>query len=220
MKPMHLISARYLLASSIVGITVLTGCAATPTVATSANARLRMARPVLLNFHHTPFNKAVAALAARADINVCFQTQALMNAGVAVNTPVTLHFTRPVSIRVALDTLLKTVGNSSAPLAWNLHKGVLLITTRSNAIRNVTFVYNVQALIAHRSGTGKAGTSPEARLRQVIENTIDRNSWIDNGGMVGSLRFFHHSMVVTTTPADQNAIRHLLRELKSEKDGF
>ena len=217
MKSVHLIMAMSLLTIGSIGFTALAGCAATPTVATSAHARQRLAQPVLINFHNTPFNKAVATLAKSANVNVCIQTPALANAGIQMQTPVTLHFTRPVSIRVALDALLKTVGNPGQPLGWRLHKGVLLITTR-DMMKNqtITRVYNIKALIVHRTGTGKTKVDPqEVNLAQVIENTVDRNSWIDNGGNVASLRFLHYSMVVTTTPADQDAIAHLLSKLKN-----
>ena len=208
----------FLLTIGSIGFTALAGCAATPTIATSAHARQRLARPVLLNFHNTPFNKAVAALAKDANVNVCIQTPALANAGILMTTPVNLHFTRPVSIRTALDTLLKTVGSPEQPLGWSLHKGVLLITMRSLLEpMKAAWVYNVKSLIIHHMGDGKSRVDPRKsqNLAQLIEATIDRNSWIDNGGTVGSLRIYHYSMVVVTTRADQEAIANLLSKLKN-----
>ena len=218
MKSIHLISAMCFFTIGSIGVTALTGCAATPTVATSAHARQRLGRPVLLNFHRTPFNKAVATLAKDANVNVCIQTAALANAGILMTTPVNLHFTRPVSVRTALDMLLKTVEIPGQPLGWSLHKGVLLITMRDLLKpMNLAWVYNVKSLIIHHAETGKARIDPRKakNLKQLIEATVDRNSWIDNGGTVGTLKIYHYSMVVVTTRADQEAIANLLQKLKN-----
>ena len=198
------------------GLMALNGCTAAPAVATSTGVRQRLAQPVLVNFKKTPFRKAVTTLAKDAGVNICIQVDALRNMGILPSTPVTLHFLQPVPIKVALDDVLKTVAPSGSPLAWGVHKGVILISSRDSIRPNTaTFVYQVGSLLktGHAAGNAEARRAEEKNLGELIENTVDRNSWIDNGGTVGSLRFFHTTMVVTATPRDQEAIAKLLAKL-------
>ncbi len=198
------------------GLMALNGCTAAPAMATSTGVRRRLAQPVLVNFKKTPFRQAIATLAKDAGVNICIQTDALANRGILPSTPVTMHFLQPVSIKVALDDVLKTVESPQSPLAWSLRKGVILISSRNSiGVRPVAYVYPVGSLIkaGHGAGNAKARRAAMKNLVELIENTVDRNSWIDNGGTVGSLRFFHTTMVVTATPRDQVAIAHLLAKL-------
>ena len=198
------------------GLMALNGCTAAPAMATSTGVRQRLAQPVLVNFKKTPFRKAVTTLAKDAGVNICIQTDALANMGILPSTPVTMHFLQPVSIEVALNDVLKTVENPESPLAWSLHKGVILISSRSAIGPNaISYAYHVGSLLkaGHAAGNAEARRAEEKNLGELIENTVDRNSWIDNGGTVGSLRFFHTTMVVTATPRDQEAIAKLLAKL-------
>lgn len=213
---MKFVQSFLIMISLASGLMALNGCAAAPAMATNTGVRRRLAQPVLANFKKTPFRKAVATLAKDAGVNICIQRNALANMGILPSTPVTMHFLQPVPIKVALDDVLKTVESPESPLAWTLRNGVILISSRNpNSVLHVTYVYHVGSLIKAGGGASATKTRRAAmkNLAELIENTIDRTSWIDNGGTVGSLRFFHTTLVVTTTVRDQEAIAKLLAEL-------
>jgi general secretion pathway protein D len=54
-------------------------------------------------------------------------------------------------------------------------------------------------------------------ITQLIENTVARNSWIDNGGTVGSVREINGQLVITQTPNNLEKVSGLLKQLRETR---
>lgn len=54
-------------------------------------------------------------------------------------------------------------------------------------------------------------------LRSLIKDTVDPESWRDNGGALGNVRLLGNRMIVTQTPANQQLVGSLLDQLLSEQ---
>jgi hypothetical protein len=221
MKHQHSVLKTIALILGTVALTAASGCAAAPVATARVRTQHRLAKLVLVHFDKTPFNTAIGILAKDADVNVCLETNALADAGIRPATPVTVDFMRPVPIAVAMDAVLENIESPSAPLGWSLRHGVLLVTQRVLIPNSrVVHVYNIGDLVdsgVHSNNAAITLRQNSDNLVQVIENTVDRNSWIDNGGAVGAIRIFRNTLVVTTTPADQAAVAALLRKLAADQ---
>ena len=75
-------------------------------------------------------------------------------------------------------------------------------------------------------GAARAGVLPsnsqrtEELVREImdlIKDTVDRDSWIDNGGKVGSLRYLSGQLIVTQTPDTQRQVVSLLDRLRETR---
>ncbi len=77
-----------------------------------------------------------------------------------------------------------------------------------------------QGSLFQTSGNNAGGAKPKSRRRMVreitklIENTVARNSWVNNGGTVGSMRELNGQLVVNQTPDTQVKVYNLLQQLR------
>lgn len=66
---------------------------------------------------------------------------------------------------------------------------------------------------------GKVAAKPQSRAEQILAllmETIDAESWRENGGADGALRLIGNSLVVTQTPQNQNQVSELLGQLRKQ----
>jgi type II secretory pathway component GspD/PulD (secretin) len=61
---------------------------------------------------------------------------------------------------------------------------------------------------------GKSSEDQEEELVTLIKETVDPESWRDNGGSVGSARILHSMLIVTQTEENQQALGELLSQLR------
>ncbi|HEV8604362.1 MAG TPA: hypothetical protein VGQ99_03290 [Tepidisphaeraceae bacterium] len=54
-------------------------------------------------------------------------------------------------------------------------------------------------------------------IQNLIKETVDRESWIDNGGKFGSLKFLSGQLIVTQTPENQRQLVSLLDKLRETR---
>ena len=64
---------------------------------------------------------------------------------------------------------------------------------------------------------GKTRAQMVTEITQLIENTVARNSWIDNGGTVGSVREINGQLVITQTPGNLEKVSGLLKQLRETR---
>lgn len=74
------------------------------------------------------------------------------------------------------------------------------------------------------TGTGNAGeeetltrTEMVTQILDLVRNTIDRDSWIDNGGRVGSIAELSGQIVVTQTADNHTRLLDLLKQLREQR---
>ena len=70
---------------------------------------------------------------------------------------------------------------------------------------------------ANGQQVGKTRKEMVKEITQLIENTVARTSWIDNGGTTGSLREINGQLVITQTPNNLEKVSALLRQLRETR---
>ena len=72
-------------------------------------------------------------------------------------------------------------------------------------------------------GNASASVNSAARTEKLIQDitqaitTVDRDSWVENGGQVGSLKFLSGQLIVTQTPENQRRVLSLLDKLRETR---
>ncbi|MGC8624461.1 MAG: hypothetical protein ACP5VQ_04270 [Phycisphaerae bacterium] len=230
-------------------------------------ARLALARNVpKIVVNQQPFSSVVHLLRRQTGANIVVNWNALANAGVQKNTPISLTL-RDVPFEKVLSLVLQQAqGSGGTQLGYSISGGVLTISTNDQLAQvKTTRVFDIQDLLVQApnftspafnlqnqssnsgvqissgssggansssssnlfsgSGTGQGSGQPAGKTRaqmvteitQLIENTVARSSWIDNGGTVGSVREINGQLVITQTPGALEKIAGLLRQLRETR---
>lgn len=230
-------------------------------------ARLALARNVpKIVVNQQPFSSVVHLLRQQTGANIVVNWNALANAGVQKNTPISLTL-RDVPFEKVLSLVLQQAqGSGGTQLGYSISGGVLTISTNDQLAQvKTTRVFDIQDLLVQApnftapafnlqnqssnsgvqvssgssgganssnssnlfsgSGSGQGSGQPVGKTRaqmvteitQLIENTVARNSWIDNGGTVGSIREINGQLVITQTPGALEKISGLLRQLRETR---
>ena len=184
-----------------------------------------------LTFQQTPLRQVIDDLRALSGITIVLDIEALREANVNLDCPVSLKV-KDMSLRSALTLLLKP-----ARLAYILKDDALQITTE-NELRGklVMVAYPVADLIVP-AGSGEGALPPflcrkfqemagkqaprmtaEDTLIRVITTTIAPNGWADTSGS-GTIQYFPLglSLVVNQTVDVQEQIVALLTSLRREQ---
>ncbi len=229
-------------------------------------ARLALARNVSrIVVNQQPFSDVVRLLRQQTGANIVVNWNALSNAGVQKNTPISLTL-RGVPFNKVLSLVLQQAeGSGGAQLGYSISGGVLTISTNGQlAQQKTTRVFDIQDLLVQApnftaptfnlqnqsstsgvqvssgssgggggsgssnlfsGGQGQGGQQQAGKTRaqmvteitQLIENTVARNSWIDNGGTVGSVREINGQLVITQTPGNLEKVSGLLKQLRETR---
>ena len=231
-------------------------------------ARLALARNVSkIVVNQQPFSNVVHLLRQQTGANIVVNWNALNNAGVQRNTPISLTL-RGVPFEKVLSLVLQQAqGTGGTQLGYSISGGVLTISTNDQlAQQKTTRVFDIQDLLVQApnftapafnlqnqsnssgvqissgssgggggagssnlfSGAGGSGAGGQAQagktraemvkeITQLIENTVARNSWIDNGGTVGSVREINGQLVITQTPNNLQKVSGLLKQLRETR---
>ena len=226
-------------------------------------ARLALARNVSrIVVNQQPFSNVVRLLRQQTGANIVVNWNALSNAGVQKNTPISLTL-HGVPFKKVLSLVLQQA-QGTAQLAYSISGGVLTISTNDQlALQKTTRVFDIQDLLVQApnftaptfnlqnqssssgvqvssgsagggggaassnlfSGSGQSGQQQVGKTRaqmvteitQLIENTVARNSWITNGGTVGSVREINGQLVITQTPGNLGKVSGLLKQLRETR---
>lgn len=177
----------------------------------------RLQRRAAVNLRNVPLSKAIHDLLAPAGVNVYVSHTALRGAGVVPTVPVTLRLRYPVAISTALRLLLKRACPTGA-LNYTVYRGIVMVSTNNICKQMVvTRVYSLTAVLGRKQASP---FNPHRRRRvreltKLIQNTIDRNMWVDNGGTVGSMRADGRALVIVANERDQARITRLLVKLQA-----
>ena len=210
---------------------------AVPGVTTDRQAEIqrrieqRLLARIDLNFNETPLKQVIEDLQQIAQVNVVADTDALQEAAVSLDLPLSLKV-EDMSLKSALNILLK-----QARLTYVIKDEALQITTEEHAkgkLRMVT--YQVADLVVpigsgdnelapflcrkfpDAAGKHVPGTTAEDALIRVIVQTIAPNSWSEVGGK-GTIQYFPLglALVVNQTQDVQEQIADLLATLRREQ---
>lgn len=171
---------------------------------------------VLVNFHHTPLKTAIKALANAAGVNVFVDWQSLASGGIRETTRMTLRFNGPVSVRTALSFLLARLSPGGMRASFTVSHGVLFFgTLQAVETRRVIRVYGGLAGPPVPPGSQDYLWQRQQlfRIMLLLQNNVDRNRWIDNGGIGASATIFRGMLVIKADENMQRRIQRLLRHL-------
>lgn len=172
------------------------------TTESDAERRIEKAldKNVTLNFQKTPLTDAVVFFSRELAINVLLDRESLDEAGIAVDTPLTLQL-QSITTRSALELLLKPLG-----LDYVTDREVLTILSTDHESRRLTNrTYPVSDLVGQNANF--------VPLMQMLENSTS-GQWLNRDGEGGTMSEFAPagSLVVRQTPNVHRQVLHLLRQ--------
>ncbi len=224
-----------------------------------------------LSVNDQPFSEVVKLLRNETGTNIVVNWNALTNAGVSRQTPISLTL-RSVPFKKVLSIVLQQAqGSSGTTLGYSIDEGVITISTKDQLAQlSVVRVYDITDLLIQppnfggnapsfnlqsatqnstaqvsasgggglgggggqslfsgnggaANGAGGANGGQKTRgqmvreITRLIENTVDRNSWVANGGTAGNVRELNGQLLISQTPDNQSKIESLLEKLREAR---
>ena len=132
----------------------------------------------------------------------------LAEAGIEADAPVNIRL-QDVPAEMVLGLMLGQLG-----LDYYIKHGVIVVTTAEKAVADLEVrVYPVQDLIEPVGLTRRSPDTEASRLTDVIQSSVEPESWQDNGGR-GTVRYYRGTLVVLQTAKVHQAVERLLSELR------
>ncbi|HEV8607164.1 MAG TPA: M56 family metallopeptidase [Tepidisphaeraceae bacterium] len=177
-----------------------------------------------VRFDKVAFSDAVDFLRDVTSANIFVNWKALEAAGIEKNAPVSARM-RDIKFSKALTTLVNDVGGGAVKLGFEIDDGVIIISTAEELNKNTeVHVYDIRDLLAltndakQTEQTAKEKTEAlVSELTKLIQETIDRDTWRDNGGPIGSIRHLNGQLIVTQTRENQKQLVQLLDKLRETR---
>jgi type II secretory pathway component GspD/PulD (secretin) len=184
------------------------------------NIERRLGASMTVNFASAPLKRVIDDLRDSNGINIVFDLPALQEAGVSLETPVTLKLDQ-VPLKAVLQGILQQV-----KLTFTIRDEVVLITTQEHAhgkLMNITYsVGDLVIPVTVPGACGKKAKPPgttEEQLIKLITSSVAPRTWSEMGGK-GTVDYFPLTMalVVNQTPDVQEQISDLLSALRRQQE--
>ena len=172
--------------------------------------RLSLNQRVNVDVSEKPLEKFVNELRDTYRVNVLIDRKALDDAGIGLDTPVSIQL-RSVPLRLVLKRALKQFD-----LTWLVDEDALLITTEDEASQRVeTVIYPVYDLLVWDAldAGGSPGDLDYDALIELITSTVAPTSWDEVGGP-GSIAPYLGNLVISQTQQVHEQIAELLMRLR------
>ena len=192
-----------------------------------------------LRFDGTALSEVIDFLRDISGANITVNWKTIEAAGIEKTTPVSLRL-RDIKFHKALSTILNEVGGSNVKLDYDVEDGAITISTMEELNRNtVITVYDIRDLIADPTefehppdypisvGSGRPPQenhrAPVAQpndkqaiedISNLIKETVDRESWVDNGGKTGQIKYLSGQLIITQTKPNHLVVAGLLDKLR------
>jgi beta-lactamase regulating signal transducer with metallopeptidase domain len=151
---------------------------------------------------------------AGVDVNVDWRS--LEAAGVDKSTLIDLKSHDAPAARV-LDMILDYAGGGSVQLDYRISAGAVHVSTAETIAKTAsTVVYDVRDLMGDLQD--KALETKMKSLVRLIVDSVNPDSWRDNGGSVGSILSFESKLIVCQSSRAQEQIAILLEKLKAKRE--
>lgn len=171
-------------------------------------AREKLHRPVNVSFAETPLADAIEKIAEATGCQMFLDRRGLAEAGIEADAPVNIRL-QDVPAEMVLGLMLGQLG-----LDYYIKHGVIVVTTAEKAVADLEVrVYPVQDLIEPVGLTRRSPDTEASRLTDVIQSSVEPESWQDNGGR-GTVRHYRGTLVVLQTTKVHQAVERLLAELR------
>ncbi len=186
----------------------------------------RLKQKVDVCFENAPLSEVLDEIGRKAELNIAIDEAGVHEEGVTVDEPVTIQLESAISVKSALNLILKPLA-----LDYVIHEEVLKVTGEARmAARMYSKVYNVPDLVVPipdsdnlLSSKGDGGTQFPGQdvapdfdtIIELITSTIAPDSWEDVGGP-GAIEAFppNRSLVVSQTDDVHEQISNLLKQLR------
>ncbi|MGA2497823.1 MAG: M56 family metallopeptidase [Tepidisphaeraceae bacterium] len=187
-----------------------------------------------LRFDGIALEEVVDFLRDVSGANITVNWKAIEAAGIKKAAPVTVRL-RDIKFGKALSEILANVSGGKVRLAYTFDDRALVISTVEDIAQNhrQTIVYDIRDLLVDLSvvatpAAGGAAVKEDAKtvkldermakdISNLIKETVDRESWTDNGGKTGQLSFLNGQFVITQTRENQQEIAGLLDKLRESR---
>jgi beta-lactamase regulating signal transducer with metallopeptidase domain len=176
-----------------------------------------------MRFDEVALSDVIDFLRDVSGANIFVDWKAIEAAGVQRTIPITARL-RNIKFSKALSVILGDVGDGKVKLSYTVDKGVITISTTEALQENSQVqVYDIRDLL--NIPAGKPG-SPEIKAANdglindtiaLIKETVDRETWIDNGGKLGAIKFLSGQLIITQTPTNHAEIVALLQKLRETR---
>jgi hypothetical protein len=183
-------------------------------VARDGSVRRRLKTAVVINFKNVSLPAALKALAQAARVNLFVDGMSSATAGSGQTEPVTLQFRYPLSVATALHVILADRG-----LTYTACNGVLVVGSPDNLAHFVvTRCYRLQPLllVSTRRHPALINRLQVIGIIKLLQNTVDRSVWVDNGGTVNTARYLDGTLIITAGERDQWRIQRILTALADQ----
>jgi hypothetical protein len=191
----------------------------TPDLPEKLEALIR--RPIdRVDFNGVPFDQAIDSLQKMTGVIISVDWKTLADANVSRTAPVSVR-TRDVPLPSVFDLLFAKPINGTL-VDYGVQDGIIVISTREEAAKDVIMrlydVYDMRDFMAQANESGREQVVDN--MVELITDTIDPESWRDNGGMIGSIRELRGRLLVTQTWSNHERIAEDLYALRKSGGGF
>jgi len=161
------------------------------------------------------FEQLVDYLREVTGLNIVVNWSALETAAIDKDKEVSLKLmSGTVTYDRVLQLILDEVGGGEVDLSYTLESGVVSISTKEDLARRTHVVlYNVSDIL-RAAGNRQHWDESMASLVNLLQTTVDPESWREAGGNVGAIVDFSDILVVTQTYQAHEMIWELLAQLR------
>ena len=188
-----------------------------------------------LDLRNSTLEKAIDALREKSKVNIVVRWHELEAVGIDKATPVELRVGK-----LPLQRLLELLGEAAGlhhPIGAQEEDSVVIVSTKDDLQAKGTLrMYDVRDLIEADMATtlempprksvttAPVTPSPEERfamslqrLKYLIMESIEPESWREAGGTVGSVHHFNGQLIIAQRPVMHERIKKLLDDLRRPK---
>ena len=171
-----------------------------------------------INLDAMPYPEALRYISELTGVTIDVAKPPLKYASISEDTPVTLRVANPTTVRSVLNVVLTQMAGGETELNFEVSGGMIHVSTKEDLCRRtVVRVYDYRDLIdeARRRGPQYDKEDPLERLIQLIQETVDPESWRSAGGNVGQINTFGGLIIVDQTTTAHDQIYNLLEIIRS-----
>jgi hypothetical protein len=175
-------------------------------------------KPILrIDLYHLSFDVAIESLQQLSGATIWIDRAELPKELIDQMPPVSLHLANaPLSQALGALTLLRA---GDIQLGYTVKDGIVLITSRDKADRSaITRTYDIRDLISAPAVPGRH-QGIEALVR-LLEETVETDTWVDNGGLVGVTYELNGRLIIRQTWPAQEKVAMFLEALRSSRTRF
>ncbi len=172
-------------------------------------AREKLQKPIEVSFSGTPLEAVLEVLAGATGCQMFLDRRALAEEAILADASVSIALS-DVPAEMVLGLVLGQLG-----LDYYIKHGVIVVTTAEKAQADLEVrVYPVHDLIEPIGLTRRSPDTEASRLTDVIQSSVEPDSWQDNGGR-GTIRYYRGTLVIAQTVKTHQAVERLLSELRA-----